>query len=245
MAENSSGAAAKGPAAGTEPARVEQAPRPVFFILRPFVWFQLRMRRMKDWMMSFASRPSAMWWLFGFSFAESSFFPIPPDILLVPIGAAAPKKALRAGLLCTIASVLGGALGWAIGYFGGRPLLDALVSWGLLPKSAVDTAISWYGEYGVLIVLAAAVTPIPYKVFTITSGVLEMALLPFALASFVGRGFRFMLEGLLLRIFGARIQREIEKRFDFWMWIFLALLVGGFACLKLLRWRTGAAMLPD
>ncbi|MCX7804824.1 MAG: DedA family protein [Planctomycetota bacterium] len=212
-----------------------EAARPVFLLLRPFVWFQRLMRRMKDWTMSFASRPSAVWWLFGFSFAESSFFPIPPDILLLPIGAANPRKALRAAFLCTVASVLGGMLGWAIGYFGGRPVLDAFVSWGILSQTAVDTAVGWYDEHGVLIVLAAAITPIPYKVFTITSGVLNMSLLPFALTSLVGRGFRFMLEGLLLRIFGARIQTEIEKRFDFWMWIFLALLVGGFACFKLLR----------
>lgn len=254
-----------------------------FFPLRPLVWFSRLMERAKDWMMSFAERPTAVWWLAGFSFVESSFFPIPPDVLLLPIGAARPKRALQAALVCTIASVLGGGLGWMIGYYGGRPLLKWLQEHHVLSAEAVATAERWYsgtaagtaeekvrqpappepklgqeekdtapGEkkkdkpdtgpetdrekkgYGIWVVFIAGVTPIPFKVFTIVSGVLQLSFLPFMLAAVVGRGLRFMTEGLLLSIFGVRIQKELEKRFDFWLWVLLVVGIAGFVVLKYL-----------
>lgn len=204
-------------------------------LLRPLVWFRRKMEQAKNWTMSFAGRPRALWWLSAFSFIESSFFPIPPDLLLLPIGAAKPKRALRAAALCTLFSVLGGILGWTIGHYGGPAVLKWMVSIHLLSEAAVQTAKEWYKEWGVAVVFVAGMTPIPYKVFTITSGVLNLALLPFIGASIVGRGLRFMAVGLLLRIFGAKVQEEIEKRFDLWLWVFMALLIGGFAAIKYVR----------
>lgn len=192
------------------------------------------LRRAYDWMLAFAGKPHAEKALFGLSFIESSFFPIPPDPLLLAMGAARPERALRYALITTVASVAGALLGYAIGAL----LMDTVGEW-LLNLYDPDRALwarveSWYLKYGVLALLVAAITPIPYKVFTIASGALGMAILPFMFFSFIGRGFRFGLEGVLLRFYGAPITAWINKWFDVVAVGFTVLLIGGFVLLAYL-----------
>jgi membrane protein YqaA with SNARE-associated domain len=191
------------------------------------------LRRAYRWMLGFAGKPYAERALFGLSFIESSFFPIPPDPLLLAMGAGRPERALRFAAVTTAGSVLGALLGYAIGAL----LMDTVGDWllGLYdPERRIWGRIEdWYAEYGTLALLAAAITPIPYKVFTIASGALGFPLLPFAGFSLFGRGLRFGVEGLLLRRFGAPIAAWVDRWFD-WVAIgFTALLVGGFL---MLRW---------
>lgn len=197
------------------------------------------MRSIYDWMMHFAGTPHAERALFGISFAEASFFPIPPDPLLMVMGAREPQRALRYAAVTTIASVLGAVLGFVIGMF----LMDTVGEWllGIYdPERAVWGRIEeWFAAYGMLALLIAALTPIPFKVFTIATGAmaggeLEISFLVFVLASVVGRGARFFTEGLLLRLFGKPIVAWMEKWFDWLAVLFTVLLVGGFVALSYL-----------
>lgn len=190
------------------------------------------LRRAYHWMLAFADKPHAERALFGLSFIESSFFPIPPDPLLMAMGAAKPQRALRYAAITTVGSVLGALLGYAIGAL----LMDTVGKW-LLDLYDADRAVwgkiqAWYDEHGVLALLVAAISPIPYKVFTIASGAFAFALGPFIGFSLLGRGFRFGLEGLLLRHYGAPIAAWVDKWFD-WVAIgFTVLLIGGFLAIK-------------
>lgn len=190
------------------------------------------LRRAYRWMLGFADHPRAEAALFGLSFIESSFFPIPPDPLLLAMGAGRPPRALRYAAITTAGSVLGALLGYAIG----AVLMDTVGDWllGLYDPDRVawGKIEGWYREYGSLAVLVAAITPIPYKVFTIASGALAMPLLPFIGFSLLGRGFRFGLEGVLLRYFGAPIAAWVDKWFDLVAIGFTLLLVGGFIAIK-------------
>lgn len=190
------------------------------------------LRRAYRWMLAFADQPHAERALFGLSFIESSFFPIPPDPLLMAMGAAKPERALRYSAITTAASVLGALLGYAIGAL----LMESVGNW-LLDLYDSDRHVwhkieAWYDEYGVLALLVAAISPIPYKVFTIASGALAFALLPFVVFSLLGRGFRFGLEGVLLRRYGAPIAAWVDKWFDWVALGFTLLLVGGFLAIK-------------
>lgn len=190
------------------------------------------LKRGYDWMLRFADKPYAEKALFGLSFAEASFFPLPPDPLLLAMGAGQPRRALRFALVTTVASVLGAMLGYAIGVF----LMDSVGDW-LLDLYDADRHTwgkieAWYEENGVVALLLAAITPIPFKVFTIASGAMGFAFLPFVGASLVGRALRFGLEGLLLRSFGAPITAWIERWFDWVAVGFTVLLVGGFLAVK-------------
>lgn len=190
------------------------------------------LRRAYHWMLGFADKPHAERALFGLAFIESSFFPIPPDPLLMAMGAGRPERAVRFAVVTTVGSVLGALLGYAIGAL----LMDTLGEW-LLDLYDSDRSVwgkieAWYDEYGVLALLMAALTPIPYKVFTIASGAFHFALLPFVGFSLLGRGLRFGVEGVLLRFFGAPIAAWVDRWFD-WVAIgFTVLLVGGFLALK-------------
>ncbi|MFH1378455.1 MAG: DedA family protein [Planctomycetota bacterium] len=198
------------------------------------------LRRMKDWMFKYSERPNALWWLAGFSFAESSFFPIPPDVLLIPIGAANPKRALFAGMVCTAASALGALLGYFFGYLiftnlganGGEVFISDLFG-----SDAVTTIKRLNIEYGLWMVFIAGLTPIPFKLMTIWSGFWyqQYDLLPFFGICVLARGARFMTVSLLMRLFGKKIQYELEKRFNFWSIAFMILLIGGFLLMKLLK----------
>lgn len=190
-------------------------------------------RRLYNWTIGWANRPGGTYALFLLAFAESSFFPIPPDVLLIALCVGAPTKAFRFALVCTVGSVLGGVAGYAIGYWGyeavGQPIVQAYHGEPVMEKIKL-----WYDEYGFWGNLAAAVTPIPYKVFTIASGVFKFDFLQFLLASVVGRGLRFFVVGGLIYHFGPKMKDLIEKYFDLFAIGGMILLIGGFVLLKYL-----------
>lgn len=191
------------------------------------------MKKIYDWMLNAASKENALWVLFAVSFIESSFFPIPPDIMLIPMVLATPKKAWKIAGTCTIASVLGGYFGYAIGFLGfdliAKPLLEF---YGYMDK--FDSFKQYYIEYGAWIVFAAGLTPFPYKVITIASGAVGMNLVVFGIASIVARGMRFFLVSGMLKVCGDPIKEFIEKHFGLLSIIFFILLFGGFILIKYL-----------
>lgn len=162
-------------------------------------------------------------YLGGLSFAESSFFPIPPDVMLAPMALARPERAWWYATITTIASVLGGVLGYLIGVFAFEivePMLHQAGYW-----DGYLRAGEWFSRWGFWAVLLAGFSPIPYKVFTISAGVVGMALLPFVLASLLGRGVRFFLVAGLMRWGGARMEHTLRRYVDMLGWIVLAILV--------------------
>ena len=190
-------------------------------------------RRLYNWTLSLAERKSASKWLAGLSFAEASFFPIPPDVLLIPLCLGAVRKALKFALICSIASVLGGIAGYCIGQFVwcDTPGVQDFFYSPYVP-GFTETGFAEIKEWGVLIVFLAGFSPIPYKIFTIASGVFGMAFLPFVLASAVSRSARFFLVALLLAKFGEPMKEKIDRHFNKLALIFGILLVGGFVALK-------------
>lgn len=164
----------------------------------------------------------AQWYLGGLSFAESSFFPIPPDVILAPMCLATPKRAWWYAALTTIMSVVGGVFGYLIGYFA----FDLISHWIADGKywEAYQLAVSWFQEWGFWAVLIAGFSPVPYKAFTIAAGVLGMAVLPFVIASAIGRGGRFFLVAGLIRWGGSRMERMLKQYIDRIGWITVALL---------------------
>jgi membrane protein YqaA with SNARE-associated domain len=183
------------------------------------------------WVLSLAGRPNAEFALAAVSFAESSFFPIPPDAVLIPMVLARKDKAWRLALICTIASVLGGIVGYGIGAL----LFDTVGQWlihlyGLEAKAEDFKRL--YDEWGLWIILIKGMTPIPYKLVTIVSGIAHFNLAVFIAASVVTRGIRFFAVAALLRKFGQPIQDFIEKRLTLVAFVFVACIVGGYALLK-------------
>lgn len=170
-----------------------------------------------------AAHPHAERYLFLISAIESIFFPVPPDVMVAPMTLAKPSRWLRIGLICTIASVVGAVIGYALGYFA----LDAVMPWieraGYLGH--YDVVRDWFAEYGVWIVFVAAFTPIPYKVFTISAGAAGMAMLPFVLISFVGRGLRFLLVSGLTAWGGPKIEPHLRRYIEFVGWIVAVLII--------------------
>ena len=194
------------------------------------------LRAIYGWTMAKAAHPHATGWLALFSFAEASFFPVPPHPLLGLMCLAEPRKALRYAAVATLGSVVGGLLGYAIGYFLygtiGGPLLSAL---GL--TDGVETARCLLREEPLVVVglfAAKAVTPIPFKILTITAGFLGFPLVWFILASVVSRSITFMVVGLLFRLFGAPIKRFIDRYLGLVTAGFVALIVVGFLSVTLL-----------
>ena len=175
------------------------------------------------WIDSLAAMPHPSWWLFLLAFAESSFFPIPPDVLLITLGVASPDKALWYGLVCSLGSVVGGAAGYGIGLYGGRPLLYRFFN-----ENKIHAVEKLYDRYNAWATGIAGLTPIPYKVFTIAGGAFKINFKIFVLASMVSRTLRFMTEGAMLYFFGSSIRDFLFKWFN-WVSIgFVLLLVGGF-----------------
>ncbi|MEC5291766.1 YqaA family protein [Aurantimonas sp. C2-6-R+9] len=191
------------------------------------------LRRLYDWVMSLAATRHAERALAAVSFIESSVFPIPPDVLLIPMVIADRAKWFRIALVCTVASVLGAFLGYAIGalFFDlvGRPILEL---YGKADAFAELTAR--YNSWGGWAVLFAAMTPFPYKVLTIFSGVTGLNLLTFTVVSIIGRGVRFFLVAWLLNRYGAPIKGFIENNLGMLFTLFMVLLVGGFVVLRYL-----------
>src|ERR1700756_1116617 len=184
-------------------------------------------KRIYDWCIAAADKPYALWILAGVSFAESSFFPVPPDVMLAPMSLAQPRRAWLYASVCTVASVLGGVLGYAIGAL----LYDSVGHWlinlyGLGDK--VEAFRASYAEWGALIILLKGLTPIPYKLVTITSGFAGYNIWLFILCSVVARGGRFFIVAVLLNRYGDFIRAELEKRLGLWLTAFVLLLASGF-----------------
>jgi membrane protein YqaA with SNARE-associated domain len=185
------------------------------------------LRRIYDWCVAAADKPYALWVLGAVSFAESSFFPVPPDIMLLPMSLARPRRAWLFAAWCTIASVAGGVLGYAIG----AVLYDSIGHWlislyGLGDK--VEAFRAGYAEWGAWIILLKGLTPIPYKLVTITSGFAGYNIWLFVLCSIIARGGRFFAVAVLLNRYGDVIRAEIEKRLGLWVAVLVLVLVLGF-----------------
>jgi membrane protein YqaA with SNARE-associated domain len=185
------------------------------------------LRRIYDWCVTTADKPYALWILGAVAFAESSFFPVPPDIMLAPMSLAQPKRAWLYAAVCTAASVLGGVLGYAIGAL----LYDSVGHWlinlyGLGDK--VEAFRASYAEWGALIILVKGVTPIPYKLVTITSGFAGYNIWLFVLFSIITRGGRFFVAAILLNRYGEWIKVRIEKHLGLSVTILIAVIVLGF-----------------
>ena len=191
------------------------------------------LKRLYDWTISLAESKHALWALAFVAFVESSVFPIPPDILMIPMIIATPKRAFLIAGIALVASVLGGMLGYFIGWGAfesiGKPVLE------FYGKDAYFEEFSTkYNEWGAWAVLIAGITPFPYKVITILSGVTGLNFMVFMVASIIARGFRFFLVAGLLWKFGEPIRDFIEKRLGLMFTLFMILLLGGFVAIKYL-----------
>ena len=191
-------------------------------------------RKMYDWMIKKAASREAVPALAAVSFIESSVFPLPPDLMLIPMCLAEREKAFRFAFICTVASVIGGLLGYAIGYF----FYATIGTWILNLYGGAD---GWYekmkalfDQYGALIILVKGLTPFPFKVLTILSGMLKFSLPLFFITSVVARGGRFFLVAGLIYVYGETIRGFLEKHLDTVLLVFFALIVGGFVALKFL-----------
>ncbi|MES2601064.1 MAG: YqaA family protein [Pseudomonadota bacterium] len=185
------------------------------------------LRRMYDWCIAAADKPYALWLMGAVSFAESSFFPIPPDVMLIPMSLARPQKAWLYALVCTVTSVAGGVVGYAIGAL----LYDSVGQWLINLYGYGDKVEAFrasYAEYGAWIILLKGLTPIPYKLVTITSGFANYNLLLFVIFSIIARGGRFFIVAILLNRYGTWIREAIEKRLGLWVIIATLTLVLGF-----------------
>lgn len=191
------------------------------------------LRRMYDWCVAAAYRPFAAWIMGAVSFVESSFFPIPPDVMLIPMSLARPDRAYGYAFLCTWTSVAGGVLGYAIGAL----LYDSVGQWLISLYGYGDKVEAFreaYAEYGMWIILLKGLTPIPYKIVTITSGFAGYDLLLFIVFSFIARAGRFYMLAFLLHRYGARAKEIIEERLGFWVTIgAVAMVIGIIAALYL------------
>ena len=190
-------------------------------------------RKLYDWVLRQAEAPYALWMLAAVSFVESSVFPIPPDVLMIPMILAAPRRAWLIALVATVSSVLGGLLGYGIGHFFfegiGRPILEALGKGDHI--AAFNARFNGVGFWAVLI---AGITPFPFKVITIMSGWTAMPMATFVVTAIIARSLRFFVVAGLLRAFGAPIRDFIERRLGLVFTLFVLLLVGGFYLVRYL-----------
>ncbi|MBL6855283.1 MAG: DedA family protein [Rhodobacteraceae bacterium] len=191
------------------------------------------MKSLYNWTISLSATPYALWALAIVAFSESSFFPIPPDILLIPMIISKPKNAYLIALIAMTASVLGGGFGYYIGlklYESiGIVIINFYHAQQLFAKFQAQ-----FNEYGTLAVLFAGITPFPYKVITIASGIAGLSFYQFLMFSIIARGARFFIIALLLRIYGEAIKRFIERHLNILFIVFLILLVSGFLLIKVL-----------
>jgi membrane protein YqaA with SNARE-associated domain len=191
-------------------------------------WFiALMLRRIYDWCIAAADKPYALWLMGAVSFAESSFFPVPPDVMLIPMSLARPQRAWLYALVCTVTSVAGGVVGYAIGAL----LYDSVGQWLIQLYGYGDKVEAFrasYAEYGAWIILLKGLTPIPYKIVTITSGFADYNIWLFVLFSVIARGGRFFIVAILLNRYGTWIRKTIEKRLGLWVALGTGVLVLGF-----------------
>ena len=191
------------------------------------------LRKLYDWVLGWADNKYSSVALFFLAVAESSFFPIPPDVLQLALSVSKPKKSFWYALIASVGSVLGGILGYFIGYFLFDTIGSSIIN--ILGYEAQFNRVGeLYKSYAFLAILASAFTPIPYKVFTIAAGFWKVGLLPLIIASAIGRSTRFFLVGLLIYFFGPRMKEFIDKYFNYLSVGFFVLIVGGFLILKVL-----------
>ncbi len=194
-----------------------------------FAW----LRRLKDWVEAFAQKPGAGWALFLIAFAESSFFPIPPDVLLIALAIAIPNRSFAYALICSVGSVLGGMLGYFIGLELYETIGSRIISFYGLQEQYL-TVKSLYENNAFSAIAIAGFTPIPYKVFTIAAGAFQVSFETLVLASSISRPARFFLVAGLFYYFGPRIKPYIDKYFEVLTLVFGVLLVAGFVLIKYL-----------
>jgi membrane protein YqaA with SNARE-associated domain len=184
------------------------------------------LRRLYDWAIDAAHKPHAMWTMSAIAFAESSFFPVPPDVMLIPMALARPERAYLMAAWCTVASVVGGLVGYAIGAL----LYDSVGAWLIHLYGYGDKVEQFraaYAQWGALIILLKGLTPIPFKIVTITSGFAGYNLALFVLFSIITRGARFFLLAFLLHRYGEQARHIIEKRLGLWVTIGAAVIILG------------------
>lgn len=181
------------------------------------------LRGLVEWTVAWSTTPHATAALAVIAFAESSFFPVPPDLLLIAMALARPPTALWFATLCTAASVTGGMFGYLLGIRGGRPLMLRLFA-----REKIAAVEEYYKKYDVWAVGIAALTPIPYKVFTISAGAFDLDFKRFVLVSIVGRGVRFYAVATLIMILGPAVKGFLDRQFELAVTLFALLLVGGF-----------------
>ena len=196
-------------------------------------WPSKKLRKLYNWTINWAGSKNAPYALFIIAFAESSFFPVPPDVLLIPMVVAKLKDWLKNALICTLGSLTGAILGYVIGWglyeTVGQPIVEF---YSLQPQ--MEAIGQRYAGAAFLTIFTAAFTPIPYKLITISAGLFGIPLPTLLIASALGRGARFFLVASALRIFGKKIADAIEKYFDIFSLVFTALLIGGFLAVKYL-----------
>jgi membrane protein YqaA with SNARE-associated domain len=185
-----------------------------------------------DWMMEKAAHRHAIWWLALISFVESSFFPIPPDLMLIPLVLAAPSRWWRIALICTASSVAGGYLGYAIGYFF-MDTIGAAILGAFHLTEKFEAFRPLVDQYGAWVIIVKGATPIPYKLITIAAGAFKFDLAQFTIASIIARAMRFFIVAALLWKFGPPIRDFVEKRLTLVMTVAVVLIVGGFLAVKL------------
>ncbi len=182
---------------------------------------------MIEWMTGWAQSPSGETALFLLAFAESSFFPIPPDVLLIAMAMLRPEMAFKFALICAVGSVLGGMFGYGIGLVGGRPLLHKLFS-----ESKIQAVKKAFEKYEIWAIAVAGFTPVPYKVFTLSAGTFEIPFRPFVLVSALSRSARFFLVAGGIYFWGESVRHLIEDYFNWLSIAFMILLIGGFVLVK-------------
>jgi membrane protein YqaA with SNARE-associated domain len=185
------------------------------------------LRRLYDWCIAAAGKPHASWIMGVVSFVESSFFPVPPDVMLIPLSLARPDRAYFYATVCTVTSVAGGVLGYIIGAY----LYDSVGLWLMQLYGYGDKIEAFrqaYAEWGAWIIVLKGMTPIPYKIVTIASGFAAYPILPFILLSFIARGMRFYLVAFLLHRYGPQAREIIEKRLGFWTTVGALVVIVGF-----------------
>ncbi|PCH85970.1 MAG: hypothetical protein COB89_00740 [Piscirickettsiaceae bacterium] len=188
-------------------------------------------KRLYNQVLSWAEHQYASRYLFALSVAESSFFPIPPDVMLAPMCLAKPNNSLRLALVTTVGSVIGGIIGYFIGYFSFDIIEPLIETVGYSEKFLVVQ--EWFEDWGFWAVLIAGFSPIPYKVFTITAGLLGMSFLPFVMASIIGRGARFFLVAYLVSLGGDKLRLGLNDYIERIGWLVTAMIVVGIAVYKL------------
>lgn len=191
------------------------------------------LRKLYDWVLSLANKKYANCALFTLAFAESSFFPVPPDVLQIALSISKPKKSFFYALISTAGSVIGGIFGYFIGLFLFETIGRAIIEF-FHYQEYFQIVGSYYSKYAFLAILGAAFTPIPYKVFTIAAGVWDVGLEILIIASILGRGGRFFLVATLIYLFGRRVRELIDRYFNIFTILVFLLVVGGFLILKYL-----------